>query len=69
MISDLTGLDAFSGENLATVSASFDAVAFYPPRHVTGALLQKMGFEFIRPDQIKSQWKIIHKEKPFDAYD
>jgi hypothetical protein len=66
MISDLTGLDAFSGENLATVSASFDAVAFYPPRYVTGALLQKMGFEFIRPDQIKSQWKKIHKEKSHD---
>jgi hypothetical protein len=69
MTSYPTGLDAFPSGNLATVSASFDAVAFYPPRHVTGALLQKMGFEFIRPDQIKSQWKIIHKEKPFDAYD
>jgi len=43
-----------------------DTAAFYPPRHVTGALLQKMGFEFIRPDQIKSQWKIIHKEKSHD---
>jgi hypothetical protein len=64
MISDLTGLNAFPSGNLATVSASFDAVAFYPPRYVTGALLQKMGFEFIRPDQIKLQWKIIHKEKP-----
>jgi hypothetical protein len=46
-----------------------DTAAFYPPRYVTGALLQKMGWQFIRPDQIKSQWKIIHKEKPFDAYD
>jgi hypothetical protein len=50
MTSSPTGLDAFPSGNLATVSASFDAVAFYPPRHVTGALLQKMGFEFIRPD-------------------
>jgi hypothetical protein len=43
-----------------------DTAAFYPPRYVTGALLQTMGFEFIRPDQIKSQWKIIHKEKNHD---
>jgi hypothetical protein len=66
MISDLTGLDAFSGENLAAALTPVDAAAFYPPRHVTGALLQKMGFEFIRPDQIKSQWKKIHKEKNHD---
>jgi len=41
-----------------------DTAAFYPPRYVTGALLKKMGWEFIRADQIKSRWKIIHKEKP-----
>lgn len=60
-----TGLDAFPSGSLAAVSDSIpDMAAFYPPRHVTGALLQKMGWEFIRPDQIKSQWKTIHKEKP-----
>lgn len=36
---------------------------FYPPRHVTGALLTSMGFEFIRPDQVAAKWRYIHSPK------
>ncbi len=66
MTSDLISATETADERLAAASdveKQGGAAAFYPPRHVTGALLKKMGWEFIRPDGIKLQWKIIHKEK------
>lgn len=64
MTSEPVGNGETSDRNLTAASTSVGAAVFLPPRYVTGALLKKMGWEFIRPDQIKSQWKIIHKEKP-----
>lgn len=37
--------------------------SFYPPRRITGALLEAVNFVFIRADAVAVKWRNIHNSK------